>query len=98
MIWSDAGRIACLLALWAGLALLRGPTCPWGWGMAAEGLAVVVAAWFAADEIPGQFLKGQKPTDRWEMGQRLGRVALAVAVALVLAWGVAGVAMCRGRA
>ncbi len=98
MIWSDAGRLACLLALWAGLALLRGPACPWGWGTAVEGVVVAVAAWFAADGIAAQLFTGKELTGAWEMVRRLGRVSLAVAVALVLAWGVAGVTLCRWRA
>ena len=33
-----------------------------------------------------------------EMARRLGRVSVAVAVALVLVWSLVGVALCRGRA
>ena len=66
--------------------------------MAAEGLAVTVAAWFASDGIAGRLLQGKQLTDPWEMGRRLGQVSLAVAVGLVGAWSLAGLAVWRWRA
>ena len=95
MILAEVGRIALLLALWAALASLRGPACPWGWASAAEGMAV--AAWVAADGIAAYWDGGRKDLAPWELGRLLGRISVAVAVALVLAWSLAGVAVCQGR-
>ena len=67
MIWPEAGRIGLLLALWVGVALLRGPACSWGWGMAAEGIIAALAAWFASDGIAGYLLTSRRPRTpgRW---------------------------------
>jgi hypothetical protein len=89
MTWSDVGRLACPLALWPGLSVGLGRGG--GWGRGGRG------AWFVTDGIAAQLFPGKEPTDACEIGRRIARVSLAVAFALVLVWGVAAVALCRGR-
>ena len=90
--------MALLLALWAALASLRGPACPWTWLRGLEGIGVALVAWVAAEGIATYWGGVWRELTPWEQGRVLGRVSLIVAIILVLAWGLVGLALCRGWA
>lgn len=54
--------------------------------------------WFAADDIAVHLFRGRLDLTPWDLGHQLGRASLAVALVLVLAWGLAGIALCRAGA
>ena len=56
------------------------------------------AAWFASDGIAAQVFKDRQGLNPGRRGRRLKRVSLAAGVTLILAWGLAGIALCWWRA
>ena len=72
MSWHEVGRIALLLVVWAGLAPLRGPTCPLSWRLAAEMATAVGVAWFASDSIAIHYFPRRDEMEPWELGGAAG--------------------------
>ena len=108
--WRDLLRLLALLALWLVLTVPRGGSCvtPWetvrslllgDWWVflsefPVEGFVVVTAAWLGADRLAARLIGSREGSAPLQPGPQAGVVSLAMASALLAAWGLFGIVHC----